>query len=178
MSGWSRFRLGIGLAFAVLVLDQASKWLILEVVMAPPRVVEVTGFLNFVLVWNRGISFGLFDGHAGPMRWVLIGVALGITAALIVWLRSVDRRFLAVVIGLIIGGAVGNVVDRLRFGAVVDFIDFHVFGYHWYTFNIADSAISVGVALLLIDSLVGPGSGRGSRPARGAGRDGGPADTG
>lgn len=163
------FRLGLLIAAIMLVLDQVSKWLILEVVMAPPRVVEVTEFLNFVLVWNRGISFGLLDGNGGAMRWVLIAVALGITAALALWLRGVDRRFLAIVIGLIIGGAMGNVIDRLRFGAVVDFIDFHVFGYHWYTFNIADSAISVGVALLLIDSLIGQGGSQGDRAARKAG---------
>lgn len=180
MTGRSRFRLGIIVALVLLVLDQVSKWLVLAVVMDPPRVVEVTEFLNFVLVWNRGISFGLFDGHAGSMRWVLIAVALGITVALAVWLRRVDRRFLAIVIGMIIGGAVGNVIDRLRFGAVVDFIDFHVFGYHWYTFNIADSAISIGVALMLIDSLAGPGSSssQDGRAAREKGRDGGRADAG
>ena len=147
-------RLGIIVAGVVVLLDQASKSLMLSLLSQTPHI-EVTGFLNFVRVWNRGISFGLFDGGADSMRWVLIAVALAITVALTWWLKTVDRPYLAVIIGLIIGGAVGNVIDRVRFGAVFDFIDFHVFGYHWYTFNIADSAISVGVALLLIDSLFG-----------------------
>ena len=149
------FRVGLGIATAVILLDQISKWVMLDWLSRTPFI-EVTGFLNFVAVWNRGISFGLFDGGADSMRWVLIAVALAITAALTWWLRTVDKVYLAVVIGLIIGGALGNVIDRVRFGAVFDFIDFHVFGYHWYTFNVADSAISVGVVLLLIDSVFGP----------------------
>lgn len=151
----ARFWTGMAIAGGVILFDQLSKWVMLDQLSRMPFI-EVSSFLNFVAVWNRGISFGLLDGGADSMRWVLIAVALAITVALTWWLRTVDRTYLAVVIGLIIGGALGNVIDRVRFGAVFDFIDFHVFGYHWYTFNIADSAISVGVALLLIDSLFGP----------------------
>ena len=165
-----RLRVGLIIAAAVLLVDQASKWVMLRVFLET-RHIEVTGFLNFVLVWNRGISFGLFDGGAESMRWVLAAIALAITAALVLWLRSVASTYLAVVIGLIIGGAVGNVIDRVRYGAVVDFIDFHIAGYHWYTFNIADSAISIGVALLLIDSLFGQRTGATGRATQ-AGSDG------
>ncbi len=156
----SRWRLGLVVAALVIVVDQVTKWVILAVVMQPPRIVEVTEFFNLVLVWNRGISFGLADGGTGAMRWVLVALAGAITVGLLVWLAGMRRPFLAVVIGLVIGGAVGNLIDRVRFGAVVDFLDFHAYGYHWYAFNVADTAISVGVGLLLIDSLFGHPAGR------------------
>lgn len=151
-------RLGLLAAAAVLLLDQAVKWLMLEVadMDGPPRrFIEVTGFFNLVMVWNRGVSFGLFYDGAESMRWVLIAVALAITVGLLVWLRRVDRWPLALSIGLVIGGAVGNVVDRLRFGAVADFFEFHVSGYYWPAFNVADSAITIGVVLIVADSLFG-----------------------
>lgn len=154
-SGWS-IRFGLAVAAAILVADQASKWLILDVVMQPPRNIEVTGFFNIVMVWNSGVSFGMFGEGGEAGRWILSGVALAISAFLVNWLRQVDRRLPALAIGLVIGGAIGNIVDRVRFGAVADFLDFHLFGYHWPAFNIADSAIVIGVALLLIDSLFGP----------------------
>lgn len=153
--GWS-VRFGLTIAAVILVADQASKWLILEIVMQPPRIIEVTGFFNIVMVWNRGVSFGMFGEGGEAGRWILSGVALAISAFLLNWLRQVDHRVSALAIGMVIGGAIGNVVDRVRFGAVADFLDFHLFGYHWPAFNIADSAIVIGVALLLIDSLFGP----------------------
>ena len=146
-------RLGLGVAILVIVFDQATKWWIIEVVMQPPRIIELTPFFNLVMGWNRGISFGLFDGDSAINVWILPLVALAIVAALVVWLRRVQGAWLASAIGLVIGGALGNVVDRLRFGAVADFLDFHVAGYHWPAFNVADSGITVGVAMLVLDSL-------------------------
>jgi signal peptidase II len=151
----SRWRLGLAVAAGIVALDQLTKWWVLALVLQPPRMIEVTSFFNLVMVWNRGISFGLADTGLDAMRWVLVALAAVITVALIVWLTRIARPFLAVVVGLVIGGAVGNLIDRVRFGAVFDFLDFHAFGYHWYAFNVADAAISVGVALLVIDSLFG-----------------------
>ena len=88
------------------------------------------------------------------MPWVLSGLAIAITAALVVWLNRITSRWSAAAIGFVIGGAIGNVIDRVRFGAVADFLDFHVSGYHWPAFNLADSAITVGVAILLWESLI------------------------
>ena len=147
------FTLGIGLAAAVIVLDQLSKWYIVAVVMAPPRVIEVTGFFNLVLTWNRGVSFGMLGGSNGVGWWLLSIVAVIIVGGLVIWLRRADRPILAVALGLVIGGALGNVVDRLRLGAVADFLDFHMGGYHWPAFNLADSAITVGVVALVVPTL-------------------------
>lgn len=145
---------GLALAVAVVVLDQLTKWLVLGIVMDPaPHVVEVTSFFNLVLVWNTGVSFGLFQGLAEWMPYLLSGVAILVAVFLIVWLRGA-RNWLAVLgLGGIIGGAVGNAIDRLHYGAVADFLDFHISGWHFWAFNIADAGISVGVALLIIDGL-------------------------
>jgi signal peptidase II len=147
--------LGAGVALAWTVLDQAVKWWILEVVMQPPRTLEVTPFFNLVMAWNRGVSFSLFANDAAVMPYALSALAAVIVAFLAVWLRRADRPFTAACIGLVIGGAVGNVIDRLRFGAVADFLDFHAMGYHYPAFNVADMGISVGVVLLLLDGLFG-----------------------
>lgn len=149
----ARLRLGLGLALAVVILDQASKWAVLARLMDPPRAIEVLPIFNLVLVWNTGVSFGLFDSDDPRGAWILSAVALVIVAVLVVWLLRVPHRLGAAAIGLIVGGAVGNVVDRLRLGAVADFLDFHVGLYHWPAFNLADSAITVGVLILLYDAL-------------------------
>jgi signal peptidase II len=146
-------RLGLGLAALTVVLDQLSKWLILTQVMSPPRVVEVTGFFNLVLVGNRGVSFGLFSNDLPWAQPVMAALAFGISIVLIIWLWRAETRFLAAAIGLVMGGAVGNAIDRLVHGAVIDFLDFHAMGYHWPAFNVADSAICVGVFLILLDGL-------------------------
>jgi len=120
--------------------------------MQPPRVIPVLPFFNLVLVWNQGVSFGMFgDGSVGA--WALVLLAAGIVVALVYWLRKADSTLSVVSLGLIIGGAVGNVIDRLVHGAVVDFLDVHAAGWHWPAFNVADSAITVGVVLLLAESL-------------------------
>jgi signal peptidase II len=149
------FRRGLLIAALVIVLDQASKWWILERIMLPPRVIEVTPFFNLVLTWNRGVSFGLFNTDSPLNAWLLPLVALVILAMLLVWLARADRGILAHGLGLIIGGAIGNLIDRVRFGAVADFLDVHVWGYHWPAFNVADSAITIGVVVLIFDSLFG-----------------------
>lgn len=147
-------RFGFLLAFFVVAADQASKWWILDVVMNPvPRIVEVTGFFNLVLVWNPGVSFGMFQHDAEMMPYLLSALALGVAGLVARWLWTAERWTQAAALGLVIGGAVGNVFDRLRFGAVCDFLDFHVAGWHFWAFNVADAGISVGVALLLIDGL-------------------------
>ena len=147
------FSFGLALAAAVIVLDQLTKWYMVDVVMAPPRVIEVTPFFNLVMTWNRGVSFGMLGDESGAGSWLLSLVAAAIVAGLVFWLRRADRPILAVALGLVIGGALGNVIDRLRLGAVADFLDFHLAGYHWPAFNLADSAITVGVIALVVPSL-------------------------
>ncbi len=145
-------RLGLGLAAAIVIVDQVSKWWIVERVMQPPRVIPVTPFFNLVMGWNRGVSFGLFNSETA-IAWVFAALALAIVAFLASWLAKADRMLVAVALGAVIGGALGNVIDRIRFGAVADFLDFHAFGRHWPAFNAADAAISAGAALLIIDAL-------------------------
>jgi len=143
----------LALAAAVVVLDQVSKWWILAVVMQPPKVIRVAPFFNLVMGWNRGVSFGLFNSDSPVNLWLLPLVVVAVTAALVLWLWRAERTWLGIGLGLVIGGAVGNLVDRLRFGAVADFLDFHAFGWHWPAFNVADSAITVGAAIILLESL-------------------------
>ncbi len=147
--------LGLVIAGAVILGDQLSKWWVVAKLMPPPRGIEITPFFNLVMVWNKGVTFGMFDTASSWTRWGFTGLALAIVVALLLWLRKVERRWLTASIGLVIGGALGNVIDRVRYGAVADFLDFHIRGYHWPAFNVADSAIMVGVALLFIDALLG-----------------------
>jgi len=147
-----------GLVTAVLVaaLDQLSKAAILAY-FARRALGEhevVTSFFNLTLTYNRGISFGLFNGGAGLNALVFSLAAAAIVALLVLWLNRVESPFLAVAIGLIVGGAAGNVIDRIRLGAVVDFLDFHAGSLHWPAFNVADSAICIGVAAMLLDGLL------------------------
>ncbi len=144
---------GLLAALAVLAVDQLVKWYMLAVVMQPPRIIEVTGFFRLVMVWNRGISFGLFGSDAPHGPLMLSVMALVVCVVLGVFLWRAHRPALVLAFGAIIGGAVGNVIDRIRFGAVADFFDLHVAGYHWPAFNIADIAITGGVIVLLIDGL-------------------------
>lgn len=154
--------LGRGLVIAAFVtaLDQVAKWLIVGRMMVPPHTIRVTPFFDLVLSWNPGISFGLFRDNPEIGGWLFIAVAGLITLTLMVWLARVERGFLALAIALIIGGAVGNIVDRLRFGAVIDFLYFHLGDLGFPAFNVADSAITVGVTLILMDSLFGEGRSR------------------
>ena len=149
----THFRKGLAVTAMVLAVDQLTKWWIGFTVMQPPRVIEVTPFFNLVLGWNRGISFGFLDSGGWLSAWFLPLAAVAISAVLAVWLYRVHHLRAAVSIGLIIGGAMGNLIDRLQFGAVADFLDFYAWGTHWPAFNLADSAITIGAAVLILDSL-------------------------
>lgn len=146
-------RLGLAIAAVVVAADQATKWWMANMLAGAPEGIEITGFFNLVRVWNRGISFGMLGGGALP-PWLLALFAGGIVVGLTVWLARVRTPWLGGTIGLIIGGAVGNIIDRLTLGAVFDFLDFHLGRHHWPAFNLADAAITIGVVALIIDSLL------------------------
>ncbi len=149
-------RLGLIVALTVTISDQASKlYFYRYLVEDGRRAVEVLPFFNLVTVWNYGISFGLFNSDSGFGGVIFIVLALAIVVGLLIWLRRVASAQTGLALGLVIGGAVGNIIDRIHFGAVFDFVDFHAFGWHWPAFNLADSAITVGVAALLIETLFG-----------------------
>ena len=145
--------IGLVLAAITIAVDQTVKVLLIALLTDPDRVIAVTGFLNLVYVGNRGVSFGLFsaDSPAGP--WILSILSVAVAAGLVLWLRRVESQWLAAAIGLIIGGALGNAIDRIRLGWVADFFDFYVFGFHWFAFNIADAAIVGGVAFIVLNGL-------------------------
>ncbi len=148
-------RYAMMLVAATVILDQVSKELLLRYLhKAGPVVSVVDDFFRLVIVWNRGVSFGMLGDRALP-PWVLSAVAIAVCIGLFIWLRRSDRMFTGLGIGLVIGGAIGNVIDRARWGAVFDFADFYVGQWHWPAFNVADSAIVLGVGLMLIDSLIG-----------------------
>lgn len=144
--------LGLLLAVIALVVDQATKWWIVFDIMRPPHVIPVFPFFNIVLGWNRGVSFGMFSSDSPFSQWLLIGLALAVVAVLLVWMKRAENRLVAVALGLIVGGAIGNVVDRIHFGAVVDFLDFFIGESHWPAFNLADTGITVGAVILVLDS--------------------------
>ena len=142
-----------GLAAAIVVFDQIAKYWILEVFRLPLKgSVEVFGPFHLSMVWNKGVSFGLFRADLDWVRWALVTFSIGVAIFLAVWARKIDRPLLASAVGLVMGGAVGNVIDRIRFGAVADFLDFKALYFPW-VFNVADSAITIGVMLLLLDSF-------------------------
>lgn len=145
------------LVAATIVIDQAVKEVLRHYLLTvdPPIVNIIQGLFRLVIVWNRGVSFGLMSGDGGLPPWVLSGVAIAVCIGLFTWLRRTDRPFIGWGIGLVMGGAIGNVIDRARWGAVFDFADFHVGQWHWPAFNVADSAIVVGVGLMLLDSVIG-----------------------
>ncbi len=149
-------RLGLLIAIVTILLDQLSKqWVVMDGLNSR-FISEVTSFFNLVLVWNRGVSFGMFSNHPEWMPIILTLIALAITAVLFVWLWKAETRLSAIALGLVIGGAIGNIIDRLLYGAVVDFLDFHLGGMHWPAFNVADAAIFIGVVLLLIETIIEP----------------------
>lgn len=137
----------------LLILDQLSKYIIRNYVSAQGGHVEVLPFFNLVTVWNHGISFGLFQAGSETGVYILIAIASIISALFAVILWRSDRWFEALACGIIIGGAIGNIIDRIIFGAVYDFLDFHLYGYHWPAFNVADSCILIGIAMIAYDSL-------------------------
>lgn len=164
--------IGFGLVIDIIVIDQMSKWMMLEyifkpmvsnreplglidwIMAAPPRTppasIEILPFFNLTMVWNEGISFGLLKGD---MPLILIGLSLLITGLFSYWLVRAKSWWQAISLAMVIGGAIGNVIDRARFGAVADFLDFHIAGWHYPAFNIADMAITLGIAILVFDGL-------------------------
>jgi signal peptidase II len=151
-------RWGLIVAALVAIVDQIAKTWILGLFAAEPpgpATVRVSSFFNLVLAWNHGMSFGLFNSNAALNATIFTVLAAIIVGGLVLWLRRVQAPLLQVAIGLVIGGAIGNVIDRLWRGAVVDFLDFHWGEWHWFAFNLADAAICTGVGLMLIDSLLG-----------------------
>lgn len=154
---WGRLSV-IALAFAALgfALDQALKWWLLNVFgIAAKAPVVLLPIFELVLVWNRGISYGWLTTHSREAQWVLIGVSIIVSAALWRWSVRTRRPVTAAALGLVIGGALANALDRVVHGAVADFFHFHVGNFSWYVFNLADVAIVVGAALLLYESFVG-----------------------
>jgi signal peptidase II len=155
--------LGLALLALTVLADQLSKsWVVAyfdagviggsPATQVPQRV--VTPFFNLVLTWNRGMSFGLFNRDSVWNAALFSALAVVIVTVLLIWLWRTESALVAAGIGLVAGGAVGNVIDRLRLGAVTDFLDFHWSDWHFATFNLADSGITVGVALLLLDALL------------------------
>ncbi|HEX6319319.1 MAG TPA: signal peptidase II [Burkholderiales bacterium] len=140
-------------AAAIILADQLTKWAVLAR-FAPGERLEVTGFFNLVLAFNRGAAFSFLAGAGGWQTPLLVGFALIAAVVVSVLLvRSPGRTLFCAGLALILGGALGNVIDRLRFGHVVDFLDLHAAGWHWPAFNVADSAITVGAALLILDGF-------------------------
>jgi signal peptidase II len=145
---------GLGVAALTLLADQANKaWMLYVYDIGAKTPVALAPFFDLVLVWNQGISYGLLRQESALGRWGLILFALGASLALTAWLARLASPLAAASVGLIIGGAIGNAVDRILYGAVADFFSLHAFGYQWYVFNIADVAIVAGVVGLLYDSL-------------------------
>lgn len=178
----SFFLFGLFLILAIIFVDQYTKWLVLETMLrttsdapdftqwfttAQPlqyfidqresyNSVMLTSFLNFIMVWNQGISFGMLDAGGDNMKLILIAFALFISIFMTMWMALTPRRLAAFACAFVVGGAVANVIDRVRFGAVADFVDFHVGDWHWPTFNVADSAIVIGAFFLILDQLAAP----------------------
>lgn len=152
---------GLTAAAVALFLDQASKLILLYgygfKAMPPGDGIRVLPFFNIVMVWNPGISYGLFPAHSRLGSMALVAISLIAVILLIWWLWVSTRRSLSIGLGLIVGGAVGNnLIDRLIYGKVADFFQFYAYGYDWYVFNVADAAITFGVIVLLYDALMRP----------------------
>jgi signal peptidase II len=157
-------RLALILAALVIVADQAVKYWILQVLrLSEGQSIQLVGPIRLTGVWNPGVSFGFFQANHDVVRWVLAAFSIVVAAFLVGWVRKAERPLFATAVGMVIGGAVGNVIDRVRFGAVADFIDASALHFPWI-FNVADSAISVGIALLLLDMLRQDGKTRAAAP--------------
>ncbi len=163
------------IAIAIILLDQYTKWLVVEQIMFPtihstsgsslidwylnPAVqlpfihIPVASNFNLVMAWNTGVSFSLFSDMGVYAVYTLIGLSIIITCFFSYWLYRATSNLQGLCFALVIGGAVGNVIDRIRFHAVIDFLDFHIYGHHWPAFNVADISIVCGISMLIIISL-------------------------
>ncbi|HEY8573173.1 signal peptidase II [Phenylobacterium sp.] len=148
--GWTAYVV----ALLVILADQGSKYWVLEVFQLPLRPsTQVAGPLSLTMVWNQGVSFGLLWANHDIVRWALAAFSIAVSVMLAVWVRRAERPLMAWALAFIMGGALGNVIDRIRFGAVADFIDVSALGFFPWVFNVADAAINIGIGLLLIDML-------------------------
>ncbi len=145
--------LGLNIALLVVLLDQLSKYYMLNEVLGERMVIFIVPVFNLVRAWNTGVSFSMFNNYGDLGAWMLSVLALLIVGFLIYWLKGETSRLSQAALGMIIGGAVGNVIDRVRLGAVFDFLDFHIGESHWPAFNLADSFICIGAALLILQSV-------------------------
>jgi signal peptidase II len=156
--------LGVTVAASAVVIDQATKYVVVEHILRPDgivgtpyltdKLVPLIPFFQLRMAWNPGISFSMFNSGEALTVAILLMVQIAITLVLIWWLRSLEGRWLQVACGLVIGGALGNIIDRAMFGAVADFLDFYVGDWHFPTFNVADSCISVGAVMWLLDAVL------------------------
>ena len=137
----------------LIFLDQVTKWWIINYIMQPIKILPITPFFNIVLTWNSGISFGIFSNQGSFSVIILSTLATLIVFFLAVWLMKAENKKLIIGLICIIGGAIGNIIDRVYHGAVIDFLDFHIKSYHWPAFNLADSCIFIGATLIILDSL-------------------------
>jgi signal peptidase II len=170
VTGWLTPTRAFGLALAIFGVDQITKAVMLGVFDAltncppPPALwlnpmacdIEVLPFWRWTMVWNRGVSMGMFTADTELGRWLLTGVTAAIAVFVALWLRKEADRVQMLALALVLGGAVGNIVDRVRFGAVADFVHLHAFGVSFYVFNVADAAITIGVIVLLIRAFWAP----------------------
>lgn len=149
-------RFGLVIAALVLGLDQVTK-LWAEAALMPYRPEAVVPFFNLTLSYNTGAAFSFLADQAGWQRWLFAALAVGVSAYLVWWLRSLSRgeRWTGAALGLVLGGAIGNLIDRLAYGHVIDFLDLYYGRWHWPAFNLADSAITVGVAILIVVTVSG-----------------------
>ncbi len=144
--------IGIGTAIAAFAADQIHKYWMMDIYgIAERGRVTVTSFFDLVMIWNHGISYGLLQQDSTAGRVLLMAVSLVAVAALYLWMSNATSRLVSISLGLIMGGALGNLADRVVHGAVADFFSFHYSGFYWYVFNIADAAITIGVIGLVID---------------------------
>lgn len=148
------FRLGLAALLVTLGLDQVTKlglYFGTDLVLTQPW--RLTSFAEFLVVWNRGVSYGMFQQEGSLGRWILVMVSCVAAIALILWMRRAESRLLGLALGLVAGGAIGNAIDRAAYGAVFDFVHLHWGRWSWYVFNVADAAIVAGVVGLILDSL-------------------------
>ena len=146
-------KLAVPFILILIFLDQVTKWWIINYIMQPIKILPITPFFNIVLTWNSGISFGIFSNQGSFSVIILSTLATLIVFFLAVWLMKAVNKKLIIGLICIIGGAIGNIIDRVYHGAVIDFLDFHIKSYHWPAFNVADSCIFIGATLIILDSL-------------------------
>jgi signal peptidase II len=139
----------------VILLDQFTKQLA-EALLTAYQAVKVLPFFDLTLMYNTGAAFSILSDQGGWQRWFFVSLALIVSGVLVIWLKRLrpDEKWVALALALIIGGAIGNLIDRILFGQVIDFVHLHYHQYYWPAFNVADSAISIGVAIMLVDAFV------------------------